>query len=255
MDSFPNILYNRETQSLNSRSEKSSAKKLILFDIDSTLISVKSGIPQDLVADSFENVFGLRPTAELKGGFAGKTDLHILIELGETLGLHREYVIRHQRSVIEELSRRSAMTFSTETVELLPGVMELLQSIALHSQCVLGLVTGNNESCAYLKLKPYGLDSFFRIGAFGCEHEQRNRLPAMAIERARHTYPHCLFEPQSTWIIGDSPADVQCALVNFMQCLGVTTGQFTADELQASGAHYVVENFEDYENIVNLLLQ
>ena len=155
MDSSPNILYNREIQAHNHGSQRSNARKLILFDIDSTLISVKAGIPQELVACSFETIFGMRPTAELKGGFAGKTDLQILIEFGETLGLKREYVMRHQKSVIEELSRRSAMTFSKETVEILSGVIELLKSIELNSQCVLGLVTGNNESSAYFKLKPH----------------------------------------------------------------------------------------------------
>ncbi|MBN8574501.1 MAG: HAD hydrolase-like protein [Candidatus Kapabacteria bacterium] len=255
MDSYPNILYNREIRSHKDSSQKSTTKKLILFDIDSTLISVKAGIPQDLVAESFETIFGLRPTAELKGGFAGKTDLQILIELGETIGLNREDVMHQQQSIIRELSRRSAMTFSKETIEILPGVMELLKSIALNPQCVLGLVTGNNESCAYLKLKPYGLDTFFRVGAFGCEHEQRNRLPVMAIDRAKDMYPHYLFEPESAWIIGDSPADVRCAIANTMQCLGVATGNYTAEELKACGAYYIVENFEDYENVVTLLLQ
>ncbi|MBK7986130.1 MAG: HAD hydrolase-like protein [Ignavibacteria bacterium] len=255
MDSPSNILYNVENQAHKSRMAANTAAKLLLFDIDSTLVSVQSGIPQKLVADSFETVFGLRPSLELTGSFAGKTDLQILIELGETIGLLKEDIIHLHRQVVEELTRRSAMTFTRETVDILPGVMDFLMIAADNCQCVMGLVTGNNESCAFLKLRTYGLDRFFHFGAFGCESEDRNNLPAVAMKRAKHRFPHYSFTTESTWIIGDSPADIQCALANNMLCLGVATGQYSSEQFTTSGAHYVVENLKDYQEVANIVFQ
>ncbi len=60
-----------------------------------------------------------------------------------------------------------------------------------------------------LELAGYEL-SHFRGGAFGDDHEDRNMLVPIAIERYRETYG-VSFEPQETVVIGDTPRDIECA--------------------------------------------
>lgn len=230
-------------------------KTLLLFDIDSTLISVQPGVTRRVVAQTFEVVFGQSACIDQVSTFAGKTDLQIFFELGEASGIDQVKITNKWYDIIELMTRLSASAFHEGTITVLPRVAELLYSLSCDQRFVLGLVTGNNRHCAPLKLQPFSLDKYFTFGAYGCEHFLRSKLPPLAYERAQRQYPHYSFSLNRTIVIGDSPADVDCALKNNMQSIAVATGQFTQDELLLSGAHYVLENFEYYQNVTPIFLQ
>ena len=104
---------------------------------------------------------------------------------------------------------------------------------------VLGLLTGNWERGAAIKLAPHGLGRYFVLGSYGDDRFDRDELPPVAWRRAEEaTGRH--FRPEETLIVGDSLLDVSCAHAHAIPCLAVATGRTPAAALAAAGADSVV---------------
>ena len=70
---------------------------------------------------------------------------------------------------------------------ILSGVRELLNTLKKEG-VVMGLLTGNLEAGAWIKLERFGLDQYFSFGAFGAGAAPRRAavIPATAAEDAQH---------------------------------------------------------------------
>lgn len=212
---------------------------LILFDIDGTLVSGATGAHREALHAALAEVHGVAP--EVLGtpvvAPAGRTDGEIarLILLGA--GVSGERIDERAGAVREaccELYARLSTDDLSHTV--LPGVRELLGWLAAREGVTLGLVTGNFEPVARLKLKRAGIGSFFGAGqgAFGSDAEDRTVLPAIARARAgKPGHPH----PRSrTILIGDTPRDIACARADGVRCVAVATGPYRMGELTGADA-------------------
>lgn len=126
---------------------------------------------------------------------------------------------------------------------VLPGVKELLASLADTADIAIGLGTGNVRRGAYAKLARGGLDATFTFGGFGCDAEDRTELlragARRGAERLGRSLEHC-----RVVVIGDTPKDVAAAHGIGARCIGVGTGSFTADELTRAGAHHAFDTLE-----------
>ena len=119
---------------------------------------------------------------------------------------------------------------------VVPGMRDLLEYLSTRNGVLLSLVTGNLEPIARLKLARAGLGDFFPRGqgGFGSDDEDRAALPAVARERAGSaTQPH---PRERTWVIGDTPRDIDCARADDVRCLAVATGPYTAEQLRDADA-------------------
>ena len=112
-----------------------------------------------------------------------------------------------------------------------PGIHDLIKNLVSRDNVKLGLVTGNVREGARLKLTRAKLNTFFAIGGFGDDSNNRNDLPPLAIQRAQHHY-NITFHRNDVWIIGDSIHDIICAKVNGLRSLAVATGWTEYEELQ-----------------------
>ncbi len=137
-------------------------------------------------------------------------------------------------------------------VDAMPGVVELLRELSRRADVLLGLLTGNIEAGAHAKLRAAGLLGFFRLGAYGSDHEARRCLPAIACDRARALTGR-EFRVERTVIIGDTPLDIDCAQACGALAVGVATGQHSAEELRACAPHVLVADFSDVEEAVRVL--
>lgn len=232
-------------------------KKLILFDIDSTLITMNRTAQRAIMDFACEYALGYRVPLEVIPPLAGKTDLQIISEIFDNLQLPK-----NNRDIITEnfmkgLQLATPEHSSSETISALVGAKELVTFLYQNSDITLGLLTGNNRDCAYFKLKPTGLDQYFSFGAFGCDHHDRRKLPPIAIQRANILVGKSHFTNTNTLIIGDAPGDVACAKANNIPILAVASGQFSPQELSNEGADEILNNFTDVQNsaiiIYNLL--
>ena len=123
----------------------------------------------------------------------------------------------------------------------MPGVVELLDALMAMDGYWLGLLTGNIEQGARIKLGAFDLNRYFPVGAFGDDSEDRNRLLPIAVERLRKTrdidinYSDCI-------VIGDTPKDVQCSKPFGATSIVVSTGPYSYESLLETGADYVLKD-------------
>jgi phosphoglycolate phosphatase-like HAD superfamily hydrolase len=122
---------------------------------------------------------------------------------------------------------------------LKPGVRELLNRLGQMDDFHLGLLTGNIESGARLKLEVFDLNRYFVLGAFGSDHEDRNQLLPIAIDKfSKRIGQDIRFE--NCIVVGDTPKDVDCSRPYGAISVAVTTGIYSSEQLAAAGANYVL---------------
>lgn len=224
-------------------------RRLILFDIDGTLVA--GGPAKDAFQEAMIETFG---TAGDVGGvsFAGKTDPQIARELLSGIGLEE----RRIEAGFDELWERYVAYLESKLVgspmRILPGVQELLDGLSVLDQVGLGLLTGNIERGARLKLGSAGLWGRFQIGSYGSDHEERNELPAIAFGRASELWGGAV-DPGSAVVIGDTPRDVACGRRGGARTLAVATGRYQTADLIAAGADHVLDDLSSTLEILDWL--
>ena len=225
-------------------------QKLILFDIDGTLLSAGRAARESILA-ALSSVFAWKGSGE-GHDFSGKTDPQIVRELvAEAIGAERfeERLPVALEAYLEELSRR----LTPELVVPKPGVAQLLARLATEANVTLALLTGNLERGARLKLAPPDFNRFFPFGAFGSDSPDRYRLPSIAIERARARTGRG-FSGKSVVIVGDSIHDVLCGRDLGVKAVAVATGPTRVERLAAEKPDVLLESFQDVERGLEAIL-
>ena len=200
---------------------------LFLFDIDGTLVRV-NGRGREAVNEALSSHTD-QPISLDGVPFSGRTDPAII-----------EAVLAHNDLPTTDAMIEAVITTYVDTmrgalrpadVEMLPGVSPLLPRLNDHPDAHLGLVTGNVEPIAYEKLGAQGLADYFPVGAFGSDHADRNRLPALATRRARNHAGRAFRSAEHTVVVGDTPHDIECARAAGARVVAVCTGRYSRDEL------------------------
>ena len=224
---------------------------LILFDIDGTLcLTGRAGwramnrACQDVLATD-------DPMASVE--FAGRTDWSILRDVmakhGRSLdaGMLTDLRDRYVRHLGEEIEQPG-----TGVKDVMPGIRPLLETLQQREDVVLALLTGNFIEGARIKLEYFDLWKYFPCGAFGGDSANRNDLVPVALTRARE----CGIvngQPSQVLVIGDTPNDVECALVVGATPVGVATGGYSVDDLRAAGAEIVYQDLSENDAFLRLL--
>jgi len=237
-------------------------RKLILFDIDGTLV-LTGGAGIRALNRACEELVG--HAAALDGiPVAGRTDRIIISDVvaraGRSLGvaLFEELRARHIRYLREEIERPgSPQSFEAlgprgGLKAVMPGVRELLDALQQREDVLLGLLTGNFEAGARIKLEHFDLWRYFRCGAYGDDAADRNDLVPFALKRARRCgLPE--LAPEHILVVGDTLHDVACARAAGATPIAVATGGFTVDQLRGCGAGIVFEDLSDTGAFLKLL--
>lgn len=189
-------------------------KKLLLFDIDGTILNMKMGLSKNIFIDTFFDIYGFSISIEQMPRFSGNTDLQILNQMADTVGLDKELIPKLINDFWDLKLERFKEYCTKEYIDLVPGVEELLHNLSQNDEYHIALVTGNSQKNAYQKLSSYGLDKYFSDGAFGCENPDRNTLPLMAINRVNKRIKKEVYSNCNTCIIGDTLSDVLAAKTN-----------------------------------------
>ena len=221
--------------------------RLFLFDIDGTLVSVR-GAGRTAFARALEATYGTAGTIE-RYDFRGRTDLRIVHDLMTEAGLD----VARIRAGVDDCFRAYTHELTTiigdgARVQVLPGVAEVVRRLGARPDAVVGLLTGNIEAGARIKLEPTGLWPFFRVAAYGSDDADRRRLPAIARERARALGHDFAFERIT--IIGDTPHDVECARCCGAVAVAVATGQHPAADLATCEPDMLFSDLADVDRVV-----
>jgi phosphoglycolate phosphatase len=227
---------------------RQSTPVLVLFDIDGTLLlSGRAGMRG--MNRAFEHLY--RRSGALDAvAVAGRTDRAIAIDVFRAWGRDPtdEEIVTLRDVYCGYLAEEIRRPVSDPS-HVLPGVLALLDMLASRDHCI-GLLTGNFEKGAAIKLGHFDLASRFAFGAFGDEHINRRDLVPLALARARQAG----FEVPSAErvvVIGDTPLDVDCAHAHGARAIGVATGQYSSDALREAGGDLVLETLDDTLGIVS----
>ena len=206
---------------------------LLLFDIDGTLVQRAGAAHAEALTEAIHEVHGVY-VGRLRAGIspAGRTDGEITRLLLLDAGVSALAIDEHADDVRDLCCANYARLCPPDLSDMLvPGVAELVASLAGRDDVGLSLVTGNFEPVARLKLKRAGIGRHFPSGqgGFGSDSEDRAALPGIARKRAGHdgvSHPR-----RRTIVIGDTPRDIACARADEVRCFAVTSGPFEAAEL------------------------
>ena len=219
-----------------------------LFDIDGTLVNT-GGAGSVAMGLAMATAFGM-PDGSDGVAFAGRTDRAILGDLFELRGIEQTAAnLERFRSAFllhlsEHLPRKKG--------HVLPGVTELLDTLAPRSDVALGLLTGNMREGARHKLEHFGLFHHFAFGGYGDDHLDRSDVARLALAEAeRHLGGDCPGE--RTWVIGDTEQDVHCARAIGARVVAVATGPYLAEELAATRPDLLLDSLAESSRLLALL--
>jgi phosphoglycolate phosphatase len=221
--------------------------RLILFDIDGTLLD--SGGAGVRALD-----LALKELFSVENGFqgismAGKTDPLIM---REGLVKHRLPVDGNLEKVTAAYLRHLQQEIQNDRKNIKPGIYETLDTLRGMTNFSIGLLTGNIEKGARIKLEPFQLNAYFPSGAFGSDNEDRNMLLPVAVTRYQELFSYTI-RIEECIIVGDTPRDVECAQIYGATCFAVATGPYSTDDLMDAGADYVVEDLSDPSPLLQFL--
>lgn len=225
-------------------------RKLLLFDIDGTLLRSR-GASREAKSLAMLEVFGTDANIK-EHPFGGKTDWQILCEVLEPLGFSKAEIGREMPRYQRVFAREMARVIGNYEVTALPGAHDLIAHLRQQEDIMLGLVTGNTEETAPVKLIAGGFaPDWFTVGAYGSESDNRNDLPRFAMERA-HAHSGHPIAPQDVMVIGDTVMDVLCARAVGAVAVTVFTGFEERDAIIESQPDYMLEDLRDFLSNVPL---
>ncbi len=214
--------------------------RVVLFDIDGTLLTTGGadakawsyaferlhGVPADITAYSESGMTDPTVARQTFKGVLGREP-----EEEELAQLIMGYVMR----LPEEIE-------ASQGYRVMPGVASLLESLAIGG-ALLGLVTGNIEGAAHIKISRAMLNRYFAFGGYGSDSGERGLLTQAAIDRASMLHGREI-DPVEVFVVGDTPRDIDAANAVDVVSVGVAHGEYSVEQLRAAGADHVLPTFE-----------
>lgn len=227
--------------------------KVALFDIDGTLLWTKGAGRRAMERALAANI-GTSGPADHR--YDGKTDRQIVREAMRHEGFADAEVDARMERVMANYVAELMVELERDDhgVELLPGVLELLDALEKRDDVVLGLLTGNVVHGAERKLRCVGIEfARFPVGAFGSDGEHRHDLPAIARDRASAHIGRPV-RGDACVIIGDTPSDVACGRGIGARAIAVATGSFDLEALTACKPHAVFSDLSGTDAVLRAII-
>ena len=215
----------------------------MLFDVDLTLVNT-GGAGLRALDRAFREVLDIENVTD--GVLPhGKTDPAIIREICQNRNLPdvikiEGLVTRLLERYVQDLEDEVA---NSQKYRVLPGILQILEEMRERRDVLTGLATGNVEVGARIKLERGGLNGYFPFGGFGSDSEDRSDVVRQAGRAGAGWHPVPI-EPDDTFVIGDTPRDVAAGREAGFRTVGVATGSYNVEQLEASGADLVISDFE-----------
>lgn len=216
-------------------------KKLLLFDIDGTLLRAE-GATHRAINRTFQELFNVWQTVDVRV-LIGATDRGIFKNVaGKLLG--RQLSDKELKAVEKRYLELLPGELAVVNFHIKPGVKELLPLLSAREDVILGLETGNLEPAALMKLKQGNIDGYFKCGGFGSDSENRTIIIRKAIERASRLNGGAI-KPENIYVIGDAPTDINAGQEAGIVTIAVGTGLLPKEEVMAAKPDYFLNDLSD----------
>jgi phosphoglycolate phosphatase-like HAD superfamily hydrolase len=214
--------------------------RAVLFDIDGTIL-VTGGAGGVAWQRAFEELHGVEANVA-EHTDAGMTDPEIAaIVFREVIGREGSPEER-ARAIAGYLRHLPDAVAESDGYRVMPGVEPLLDRL-IDDGVLLGLVTGNIEAAAHVKLGRAGLNRFFSFGGYGSDSADRTEVTKAAVRRAELVSGGSLRDG-ACFAVGDTPRDVKAGHGAGIKVVGVATGSYSVEELREAGADWSIETVE-----------
>ena len=222
--------------------------------MDGTLLDA-GGAGRWAMTRAFEEVFGIADAGPFSRivRFDGMTDPGILRSIARNAGIGDDR-LQSSSAAIEESFLRHLETRldNTPARRVLPGVIDLLDRLAGVRMASVGLLTGNIEAGARLKLASVGLSSYFELGGFGGDAPDRAGIGISARKRFEQQLDISI-DPADVVVIGDSTEDVRAGRINGYRTLAVGTGWTEHETIRAMEPDLLVADLTDYAGVMQFI--
>ena len=217
----------------------------LLFDIDGTLLRT-GGAGLNAMEKAANELFQVPRLTRVP--VHGRTDTGIVKELFEVNQI--EHSANNRQRFIELYLKLLPDSLHKVEGRLLPGVPQLLEGLQAKSQVRIGLLTGNMESAAWMKLKHFGISEYFEFGGFGDIHADRNLVAQQALDAAL-TVGH---QPSDRlFVIGDTPNDVRCGRHINANVIAVMTGGAEPSALKSANADWLMDDLSNHDHFYSAI--
>lgn len=233
------------------RDAAAAMKRLVLFDIDGTLLSTGPAA-RTTFASALRDVYGTTGDVD-SYAFEGRLDPLIVTDLMRLAGVPDETIAARRADALALYLDRLEAALRERPPVLKPGVLSLLDALENVPGLVLALLTGNVERGARLKLSHAGIWHRFRFGVWGDDGSCRDDLGPVALTRARPA-TGLTFAGSECVVVGDSRHDVACGLSFGARAVAVGTGRTALAALAAAGAHALLADFSDTPRALEAIL-
>lgn len=223
-------------------------QKLLLFDIDKTLITNATG-HKAAFSKAVKEVYGIDTTVEIIN-YNGMTDPMIIIGVLKKVGLKETEIMLKIKDCMKAMADHFEKLKDNDQMEILDGVPELLKGLDKRI-FLIGLVTGNLEPIAWGKMKRFKINQYFKLGGFASDNSNRTELVKIAIKRAEENY-NFKFD-NNVFLFGDTPQDVNAGNEAGIITVGVATGIYSTEELKEAGASFAIDNLKDMKRILTII--
>jgi phosphoglycolate phosphatase len=219
----------------------SETTRILLFDIDGTLVST-GGAGAVAWKRAFDELYGI--PADI-GEFtdAGMTDPDVGAKTFEAV-LHRKPTPRELAQLVQRrLEHLPEAVAESDGYRVLPGVPERLKQLSRDGH-LLGIITGNGDGAAHIKLARGDLNRWFTFGAYASAGVDRPGIVRRAVERGEAMLGEDVPNTE-IYVIGDTPLDIKAAHAVDCTAIAVATGKYDRAALLEEGADHVLETLEE----------
>jgi phosphoglycolate phosphatase len=215
--------------------------RILLFDIDGTLVST-GGAGAVAWKQAFQELHGI-PADIGKFTDAGMTDPDVGAKTFEAV-LNRKPTARELAQLVQRrLEHLPEAVAQSEGYRVLPGVPERLKQLS-HDGHLLGIITGNGDGAAAIKLARGDLNRWFTFGAYASAGVDRPGIVRRAVERGEAMLG-CDVPNSDIYVIGDTPLDIEAAHAVGCTAVAVATGKYDREGLREAGADHVLDTLEE----------
>ena len=215
--------------------------RILLFDIDGTLVAT-GGAGAVAWRRAFEELYGI-PADIGKFTDAGMTDPDVGAKTFEAV-LHRKPEPRELAQLVQRrLEHLPEAVAESDGYRVLPGVPERLKQLSRDGH-LLGIITGNGDGAAAIKLARGDLNRWFTFGAYASAGLDRAGIVRQAVERGEAMLGQDV-PNTDIYVIGDTPRDIDAAHAVGCTAIAVATGHYDRDALRDAGADHVLDTLEE----------
>ena len=215
--------------------------RILLFDIDGTLVAT-GGAGAVAWRRAFEELYGI-PADIGKFTDAGMTDPDVGARTFEAVLDRQPSPLELAQLVQRRLEHLPEAVAESEGYRVLPGVPERLRQLSRDGH-LLGLITGNGDGAAYVKLSRGDLMRWFTFGAYASAGLDRAGIVRQAVQRGEAMLGEDVPNSQ-IYVIGDTPLDIEAAHAVGCTAVAVATGRYDAAALREAGADHVLGTLEE----------